>query len=200
MILRNGMIVAGLAAMAVLGACAPVIFGGVATGAVSTAQTRSTGEALTDAEIKLRISDALLQEDSTLFSQVETSVTEGRVVLLGAVSSQADRQRAEQLAMGINDVREVINELIVADRGWREIASDTRIDTEISARILGAEDVLSVNYDIETVNGTVHVMGLARSMEELQRVTEIASRVSGVRQVVSHALLTTDPRRRRDNT
>ena len=200
MILRNGTRLAVLAAAMTLGGCAPLIVGGIATGAVTTAQSRSTGEALTDTEIKIRISDALLQADSTLFSQVETSVTEGRVVLLGAVSSQADRQLAGQLTAGISDVREVINELIVADRGWRDVASDTRIDTEISARLLGAADVLSVNYDIETVNGTVHVMGLARSVEELRRVTDIASRVSGVQQVISHALLTTDPRRRRDNT
>jgi len=199
MILRNGILATGVVAGLSLAACAPAIIGGLATGAVTTAQSRSTGEALTDTEIKLRISDALLQADSALFAQVETSVTEGRVVLLGAVSSQADRQLAGQLTAGINDVREVINELIIADRGFMDVASDTRIDTEISARLLGAADVLAVNYDIETVNGTVHVMGLARSNEELRRVTDIASRVSGVQQVVSHALLTSDPRRRRDN-
>ena len=199
MILRNGILATSVVAGLSLAACAPAIIGGIATGAVTTAQSRSTGEALTDTEIKLRISDALLQVDSALFAQVETSVTEGRVVLLGAVSSQADRQLAGQLTAGINDVREVINELIIADRGFMDVASDTRIDTEISARLLGAADVLAVNYDIETVNGTVHVMGLARSNEELRRVTDIASRVSGVQQVVSHALLTSDPRRRRDN-
>lgn len=200
MFLRNGMRVAALAGTMMLGACAPVIVGGIATGAITTAQARSTGEALTDAEIKVRISDALLQQDSTLFSQVETSVTEGRVVLLGAVSTAQDRERVGQLTAGIADVREVINELVVEDRGWRDYATDTRIDTEISARLLGAEDIVSVNYDIETVNRTVHVMGLARSTAELQRVTQIASQVAGVQQVISHVLLTTDPRRRRDNT
>lgn len=200
MILRNGTWALAIAAVLGLGACAPVVVGGIATGAVTTAQARSTGEALTDAEIKLRISDALLQQDGTLFAQVETSVTEGRVVLLGAVSSQAQRALVGQIAADVSDVREVINELIVADRGLREIATDTRIDTEISARLLAAEDIVSVNYDIETVNGTVHVMGLARSAEELRRVADIASRVSGVQRVVSHALLFDDPRRRRDNT
>lgn len=200
MILRNGMRVAALAGTMMLGACAPAIVGGIATGAITTAQARSAGEALTDAEIKLRIGDALLQQDSTLFSQVETSVTEGRVVLLGAVATAQERERVAQIVAGIADVRDVINELIVADRGWRDVATDTRIDTEISARLLASEDIVSVNYDIETVNRTVHVMGLARSTAELQRVTQIASQVAGVQQVISHVLLTTDPRRRRDNT
>ena len=192
----RGTIAAVIAVAAGLSGCAPVVVGGIATGAVSAGQTRSTGEALTDAEIKLRIGDALLQADSTLFAQVETSVTEGRVVLLGAVDSQGDRAQVERIALSILDVREVINELIVADRGLREIATDTRIDTEITARLLAAEDVASINYDVETVNGTVHLMGLARSQVELERVAEIASRVSGVRQVVSHVLLADDPRRR----
>ena len=192
----KGLLAAMLATGVALSGCAPVIVGGIAGGSISAAQSRSTGEALTDAEIKLRIGDALLQQDTALFSQVESSVTEGRVVLLGAVASQTDRQRAGQIVAAIPDVREVINELIVADRGWRDLANDTRIDTEITARLLGAEDIASVNYDIETVNGTVHVMGLARSQAELERVAEIASRVRGVRQVVSHALLVTDPRRR----
>ncbi|WP_316013873.1 BON domain-containing protein [Roseobacter sp. HKCCA0434] len=184
----------GLAAL--LSGCAPVVIGGIGAGAMSAAQTRSTGEALTDAEIKLRINDALFQRDSTLFSRVQTSVTEGRVVLLGAVADGQERMLAEEVTRAIPEVREVTNELVVADRGWRDIARDTRIDAEIAGRMLAAEDILSINYDVETINGVAHVMGLAQDSAELARVTDLVSRVSGVRQVVSHALLVTDPRRR----
>ncbi|QPH52649.1 BON domain-containing protein [Pontivivens ytuae] len=182
------------------GGCAPLTVGGIATGAVTAAQERSTGEALTDTEIKVRINNALLQTDASLFGQVSTDVTEGRVVLLGAVPNEARRQQAEEIALSVQDVRDVINELIVADRGFGDLANDARISNTVRFRLLDLEDVQFVNYSVETVNGVVHVMGLAQDAEELRKVTDAAARVSGVEQVVSHVLFVDDPRRRRDNT
>jgi hypothetical protein len=47
-------------------------------------------------------------------------------------------------------------------------------------------DIRGVNYMIETQNGSVYLIGMARSQRELERVTDIARRVRGVRRVVSY--------------
>ena len=43
-----------------------------------------------------------------------------------------------------------------------------------------------MNFNIETYNGVVYLMGIARSAEELKRAAEEASVVGGVKQVVSY--------------
>jgi osmotically-inducible protein OsmY len=52
-----------------------------------------------------------------------------------------------------------------------------------------------VNYNIETIDGVVHLSGLAKSKEELDRVIRHAQGISGVKRVVSHVLTIDDPRR-----
>ena len=47
-------------------------------------------------------------------------------------------------------------------------------------------DVRSVNYTIDTVNGSVYLIGSARSQAELDKVTDVARNVPNVKRVVSY--------------
>ncbi|MFN3401475.1 MAG: BON domain-containing protein [Ferrovibrio sp.] len=46
------------------------------------------------------------------------------------------------------------------------------------------------------MNGTVYLIGLAQNDAEIVKVTDHARTIKGVRKVVSHVWLKTDPRRR----
>ena len=48
------------------------------------------------------------------------------------------------------------------------------------------QEVKSVNINIETYDGVVYLMGIARSSDELRQIAEHASVVNGVREVVSY--------------
>ena len=56
-------------------------------------------------------------------------------------------------------------------------------------------DVLSINYSVETVNGTVYLIGIAQDEAELVRVIEHARGIEDVKRVVSHVVLKDDRRR-----
>ena len=56
-------------------------------------------------------------------------------------------------------------------------------------------EVLSINYSIETVNGTVYLLGIAQDDAELVRVIEHARGIENVKRVVSHVVVKDDPRR-----
>lgn len=178
--------------------CTPI---GLAVGATATAarvalQERSAREAIGDAEIQLLLNGALIEEDPKLFRDVSSEVVEGRVLLAGAVPSRTERIRAQEIAWSIKGVREVVNEIAVGeDVTAASFIEDVWIAGQLRTRLIADRDVSSVNYNIETVNGVVHLIGLARSPEELARVAEIASLVPGVKRVVSHVLTFDDPRR-----
>ena len=195
--IATGLCVAVAAALFTSGCTAVgLAVGAAATAGVSVAQERTTRQALTDTEIRVTINNSLLNAGRELFVDVSTEVVEGRVLLTGNVNRPEDRIKAAEIVWATPDVVELINELEVGGGGGVEgYAEDVWISTQLRAKLLGDVDVNAINYTIETINKTVHLIGVARNEEELARVVDIASRVPGVKKVVSHVLTKNDERR-----
>jgi osmotically-inducible protein OsmY len=185
-----------LVALALSG-CGPALLAG--TGVVvtrSVVQERTTMDALKDAEVKVSLRNRLLNESSGLFGDVTSDVTEGRVVLTGSVPSREDKVTATRIAWETPGVQAVTDELTVAeDSGAVAYLEDAWISNRLRVALLADMRVSSVNYNVETMDKVVHLTGLARSRDELQRVIDHAAGTPGVVRVVSHVLTIDDPRR-----
>jgi osmotically-inducible protein OsmY len=170
--------------------------GALATTGVSVAQERSTRQALTDGEIRLTINNKILSEDYGLFADITTEVVEGRVLLAGSVPTQEDRLKAAKLVWETPDVVELINEITIErDAGVQSYAEDIWISARLRGILISDVNINAINYNIETVGQTVHLIGVARDEAELSRVVEHARSIRGVKQVVSHVLTKYDDRR-----
>jgi osmotically-inducible protein OsmY len=189
-----------LAAGIALGGCEPVSMA-VGAGAVATygaAQERGLKQAAVDTRIKVGISERLLQKSVDLFGKVSVAVVEGRVLLTGAVRSDADKDEATKLAWPSDGVREVINEIQVTSGGdLGDVGGDTKITAKLRFLLIGDRYVSDINYSIETVNGVIYLIGIAQDQNEINRVTDHARTIGGVRRVVSHVLTKDDPRRQK---
>ncbi len=188
------------AAVALAGAtaCAPLVIGAGAVTGLSVAQERGTRDALTDFDIQANINGNLLNHSGELFRRVGVESIEGRVLLTGAVSRHDHSLKATEIAWAAPGVREVTNELIIdGDPSFRRFSEDVWITTQLNARMIADPQIASINYTIETHRGVVHLLGLARSEPELERLANLAASVPGVKQVVSHVLVIDDPRRQR---
>ena len=197
MISRSLLAAAVCGSLLLSGGCAPIILGGGAAVGVAAAQERTIGNAIDDTVIHARVKDAMLQKSSNVFLRVGTEVLEGRVLLTGTVQNAEDRVEAVRLTWSVPGVREVLNEIQVAERGG--IAAnfaDARITSTLRVQMLSDRNVRDVNYSIDTVNGIVYLMGIAQDQAELNRVLGYARNISGVKQVVNHVVLRDDPRRR----
>lgn len=196
MIGKGGWIPPALMALVLTG-CAPAILAG--TGAVvtrSVMQERTTMDALGDAEVKVSLKNRLLKDSTGLFTDVSADVVEGRVVLTGSVPSREQKVTATRIAWETPGVVAVTDELTVAeDAGARAYIQDAWISNRLRVALVGDMQVNSVNYSVETVDGVVHLTGLARSRGELQRVIDHAAAIPGVAKIVSHVLTIDDPRR-----
>lgn len=179
-----------------LSGCAEIIVGTAATTGIAIAEERSVGAAVDDLTIRAELNHLFFQKDIDLYQNVSFSVFEGRVLIKGSVPTPEDRIEALRLAWQAAGVREVINELQVTDEGGLlDYARDTWISAQLKGRLLIDGDVLSVNYSVETVNGTVYLLGIAQDEAELVRVIEHARGIEDVKQVVSHVVVKDDPRR-----
>lgn len=185
-----------IAALSLTSACVPVVAAGAGSVGVAAAQERTVGNAIDDVGIEAKITNKFLQSTNRdLTIGISAKSTEGVVVLTGKTQQQETAIEAVRLAWEVAGVREVINEIQVLDQNRTTYPRDAWITTQVKTRLIAEKYVKSVNYNIETVNSTVYVMGIAQDQAELDRALNVVSRVSGVTQVISHVRLKDDPRR-----
>ncbi len=65
------------------------------------------------------------------------------------------------------------------------------IAAELRARLLADGAIASINYSIETVNGSVYLIGVAQDPAELDRALTHARNIAYVRRVLNYMRLKT---------
>ena len=174
-----------------LGGCAgALVVGGLAVaagGGYTASQERGVNGAVDDLAIKTDIEKGLIRADGRLQAGITTTVYDHRVLLTGRVDTPEMKAAADQVARGTHDVRALYDEieLASAETTW-DGAKDAWITARVRSELVFDRDVRSVNYTIDTANGSVYLIGSARSQAELDRATQIARYVPGVRRVVSY--------------
>lgn len=125
--------------------------------------------------------------DETMLMEINTDVYEGRVMLTGAVTKAATKQKAELIARRVKGVREIFNEIQVTTNGGVNASTkDFSIEIKLKFNLLAAKGISSLNYRWRSVHGVVYFIGGAESREELNKVVVLAREMDGVRRVVSH--------------
>ncbi|RAN36545.1 hypothetical protein HY11_02130 [Hyphomonas pacifica] len=173
--------------------CAVAAIGTAGAVGLTAAQEKTMGEAVDDATASNEIKSKLLSESANSFGEVDVEVTGGLVLLSGRVNTPEERVKAEGIAWTSTRTKDVANEIrIEPPGGFLANVSDEIITGRVRARLIGSSTVKSLNFNVETYDGVVYLMGIARSAEELKRAAEEASVVGGVKQVVSYVRIRGD--------
>jgi len=176
-----------MAAAMLLSGCVPIVVGAGATAGVGAAQDRGLQGSARDTWLSTQIQEKWFASNFDMYSKLSSTVNEGRALLTGTVQDPEMRVDAVKLAWQVEGLTEVINEIEVVDKSTLvDAARDYWITTQLRTRLLLASDVKSLNYSVDTVNGTVFLMGVARSQQELDLVTNHARNLAYVRRVVSY--------------
>jgi osmotically-inducible protein OsmY len=190
-------IVAATALAALLPGCIPMLIGAGASTGVAAAEERGLGGSIDDFKIRTEINRLWFERDVEMYRQVTLNISEGRVMLTGVVQTDQARADAVRLVWQVAGVHEVLNELQVRGDGQPGLdqADDVWIQQKLKARLLGDSEVRNINYIIDVTDAVVYLLGIAQSETELDRVIAHARDLKGVRRVVSHVRLKSDPRR-----
>ena len=182
------LVVAGLlsAAAASLSGCAGSAVGAGASAGVAVLEERTFGQQAKDAKIHVQIIAAWLNFNESMPLKLGAEVFEGRALLTGVALGSDMRADAVRLAWTVEGIREVINEIQIGGGGAAVLAQDSWITAQLTSKITFDENVSAVNYVIETVNGTVYLIGIAQSQQELDRVIGHARTIGYVRDIISH--------------
>ena len=169
------------------GGCVVPLAGLAGTTAVKASEDRGRGGAISDLKIQAQINDLWLKRDIEMFSRVNLSIDQGRVLLTGRAATAEQRMEAVKLCWQADGVTEVINEIAVDnDSTMGDTAHDKWISAKLRAALVLDQDIHNTNYNIDVVNDIVYLLGVAHSQEELDRVIGHAKAIAYVQGVVSH--------------
>ena len=85
-------------------------------------------------------------------------------MLTGTVENIDLKMGATRIAWGVNGVKTVINEIQISNSdSILNFADDLIISTKILGKLMLNEEINSLNYNIETVNRLVYIIGIAQT-------------------------------------
>jgi len=181
--LRLTLLASALAATTLMSGCALLVGGAIVGSSMVAVDRRTSGTQLEDQSIELK---AVKRAGELLGDRGHINVTSyNRLVLItGEVPTEADKAAVEQAVTRIENVRSVVNELVItlpSSIGNR--SNDTLITSKVKASLVDAKDVQVNAYKVVTERSVVYLMGRVTE-READRAAYIARGVSGVRKVV----------------
>jgi osmotically-inducible protein OsmY len=176
-----------LALGAGLSACVPVpllLGGGAVAGSVLVASDRRTsGTVVEDNAIQLKASNRILDNLGERV-HINTTSYNRQLLLTGEVPSEQDKQLAEKVVAGVENLRSVVNELaVMGNSTFTQRSSDTLVTSRVKANLVDAKDLFANSFKVVTERGTVYLMGRV-SQREANRATEVITATSGVQRLV----------------
>lgn len=197
--LSRRFVLSALAACATAGAlsaCAPLIVGGAAVGALVAIDRRTSGAQLEDEGIELRAASRLRE---ALGDRAHVNVTSynRQVLVTGEVPTGAARQQVEQIVSRVENVRSVVNELaVLGNTTLAQRSNDVLVTGKVRASLVDAKDLYAGAFKVVTERGTTYLMGRV-TQREADRATAITRTVGGVQKVVRiFEIITEDELRR----
>ena len=177
-------------------ACSPV---GTAVGAAAytvdlATQERGLYQGLDDNRMWIAINARFVAADLDVAQNVHLQVQEGRVLLSGVVQKPEQRLAAVKAAWEEPGVREVINNIEVANaRDLGQMAQDEYLARRVWLMLFVDRAVRANNYSVECIDNVVYLIGVGQTKDEMQRVIDHARDVPYVRDVKNYVRLKTDP-------
>ena len=157
------------------------------TAGVTKGDERNFARSVNDVSAERVIKARMRRAEGFKLKGVNVDVREGIVLLAGNVPRQEDRIEAERIAWSAPRVDQVGNEILMKDKqGAIRNAKDGLLTTSVKTRLTADKYVKSRNINVESHDGVVYLLGVARNQAELERAAQIASETRGTREVVSY--------------
>lgn len=174
--------------------CLPVVFTAASSATIASSKDQSVGDTVDDVAISAKIKKEFIKQGfKSLYTKIDIEVVQRRVMLTGEVESDEDIIKAVDISWSVGNVKEVINELKVSENSNKfdtaQYAKDAWITSRIKTSTFFNRSIKFVNYTIVTSHNIVYLFGIARTQEELEQVSKLASEVPGVEKVVSYVHL-----------
>jgi hyperosmotically inducible periplasmic protein len=143
-----------------------------------------------DAWIAFKIRSELLVKGNVSATSTTVDVHDGVVTLGGTADTQAQKELTEVYAKEIDNVKSVINNIVVNEKPAADSMSvkidDASITSQVKYALLTHKATSALKTKVTTTDGVVYISGEASSADEQALVTKLAEDVRGAKSVVNN--------------
>jgi hyperosmotically inducible protein len=144
------------------------------------------GERIADLEVKTMVIDRLARAPELKDKRLTVQVTGQVVTLEGAVDSPAQKRAAEDIAIRVPGVQNLVSQLTVANAQAGPDGGDDRLARRVEFELYSTKAVSLKSVQIRSQDGTVVLSGSVPSRAEKLLAEKVAQSVEGVSKVVNN--------------
>ena len=166
--------------------CAPIFFAGAAGTGVANSAGSSVplSQQYTDLNIRSQIYTILNNTKGLNGANVEVTVFNGIVLLLGQVPTEAIKQEIASKSAVLDGVTIVYNQMSIGpNEAFTQFTGDSWTTSKVITNLTGAKGVNPLHFKVVTQDGVVYLMGQVTAAEG-DAATKAAAATSSVKQVV----------------
>jgi hyperosmotically inducible protein len=167
--------------------CLVTFVSGCATPYKAAVDERNMKTIYADEKITFQVKQAFLDDDQIKYMDYDVASYEGDVFLIGEYTSQAQADKAVNVARSVEGVRSVTSYLLpkkeLADCGTAE---ELELMATIKQKLIQDEDIWSTNVDIYMVQCRAVVLGIVGSEKERSDALAHIRSVKGLKGVKSY--------------
>ncbi|AZZ93263.1 BON domain-containing protein [Hahella sp. KA22] len=146
-----------------------------------------------------KIETAILFNENLSTFEIDASVNGSNATLVGTVSSEVEKELAEQIALSVEGVKDVDNQLQVAstpakkenaeNESFKSSVADATITAKVKMKLLANESVAGLDIDVDTEGRVVTLNGAVDSEAEKDLAEKLASNVDDVDSVENKLMI-----------
>jgi hyperosmotically inducible periplasmic protein len=139
-------------------------------------------------------------------NDLKVSVQDGKATLTGTVEEDISKDLAKQIALGVDGIKQVDNQIVVKadyeppkrsadERGFGDVIDDATITAAVKSKLTWSRHTEGLSTTVETKRGKVTLQGSADSAEAKALATSLARNTRGVTAVDNQLVIknTTKP-------
>jgi osmotically-inducible protein OsmY len=140
-----------------------------------------------DAWIGIKVKTMLMFHRNVSNLKTDVDVKDGIVTLHGETSSEAQKELTAEYVKDVEGVKSVKNDMTVIKTGKTtvekvgEYIDDASITAQVKLALLFHRSTSAISTKVETKNGVVTVMGLAKNSAEKDLVGKLVTNIKGVK-------------------
>lgn len=173
----------------------------LAMGAMSGAVSADTlSQDVTEARQETQIWTTYALNPHLRANDLKVSVDNGKATLTGTVAEDVNKDLAKAIALGVNGITEVDNQILVkadyvppkptSDRGYGEVIDDATITAAVKSKLLWSKHTDGLAANVETRLGKVTLSGTAESAAAKEFAGRLAMNTRGVVSVDNQLVVT----------
>ena len=154
---------------------------------------RTLGTQIDDSIMEKNLIARLALNEKKYLVKVSVDVLDGRIFLGGKVDEPEEKLKITKMAWETKGARSVKNNISIKKKfSFKNAAIDVLITSQLRTALILNKNVKAANFNIDTVNQTTYVFGIAHTEDEKKEIIQEAKQIVDLKELITSILLVSD--------